>query len=196
MTFHELGTIISGCAAGFAILSILILMFRHATHFSKPHEQLKILRICVLIPISATIHFIGQAVPSSYFYLIPWADIMQALALGNFFLLLLEFISPLGDQRDFFFSGLEVPARRKGRATRDGTKWYRKKWVAVFQYPVVQLVVAVGTNITQSPHFNIYCQDSNKPYFAHLWVGTRSNPLAAILGYMDFACHRAALWPG
>lgn len=172
-TFHSLGTIISGCAAGFAILSILILMIRHATHFSKPDEQLKILRICLLIPISAIIQFIGQVVPASYFYIIPWADMMQSLALGNFFLLLLQFISPHDHQRDLFFSGLEVPARRKGRAPRDGMKWYRRKWVAVFQYPVIQFVVAIGTDITQSPHFNIYCQDSNKPYFAHLWVSSR-----------------------
>lgn len=146
-------------------------MFRHATHFSRPNEQLKILRICLLIPVASLIQFIGQVVPVAYFYILPWADMMQALALANFFLLLLEFISPHETQRDFFFSGLQVPAKRSGRPPRDGLRWYRRKWIAIFQYPVVQFLVSVATDVTQSPKLNIYCENSNKPYFAHLWVG-------------------------
>lgn len=168
-TFHELGTIIAGCAAAFAVLSVALLMFRHATHLSRPNEQLKILRICMLIPVTAVVQFIGQVEPETYFYLTPWADVMQALALGNFFLLLLEFISPHGSaQRDLFFSGLQVPQKRRGRAPRDGLAWYRRKWILIFQYPIVQLVVSIATDVTQG--INIYCENSSKPYFSHLWV--------------------------
>lgn len=145
-------------------------MFRHATHFSRPNEQLKILRICLLIPIASLLQFIGQVVPAAYFYILPWADMMQALALANFFLLMQEFISPHAAQREHFFGGLQVPPRRKGRPARDGMRWYRRKWVAVFQYPVVQFLVTIATDVTQAPSINIYCQNSNKPYFAHLWV--------------------------
>lgn len=145
-------------------------MFRHATHLSRPNEQLKILRICLLIPVNSIIQLIGQLVPQAYFYIVPWADLMQALALGNFFLLLLEFISPHDNQRDFFFSGLQVPAKRSGRAPKNGLRWYRRKWLAIFQYPIVQLLVCVATDVTNSPRFNIYCANSNKPYFGHLWV--------------------------
>lgn len=169
-TFHTLGTIIAGAAAAFSILSILILMFRHATHLSRPNEQLKILRICLLIPVNSVLQFIGQVVPEAYFYIVPWADMMQALAIGNFFLLLLEFISPHDNQRDFFFSGLQVPAKRSKNPPRNGLKWYRRKWIAVFQFPVLQLLVAIATDVTNSPKLNIYCANSNKPYFAHLWV--------------------------
>lgn len=167
-TFHELGTIISGCAAAFAFLSIALLMFRHATHLSKPNEQLKILRICMLIPVVAVVQFIGQAVPATYFYLTPWADVMQAFALGNFFLLLLEFISPHHSQREFFFSGLQVPQKRKGKAPKDGLAWYRRKWFLIFQYPIVQIIISIATDVTQG--INIYCENSSKPYFSHLWL--------------------------
>lgn len=44
----------------------------------------------------------------------------------------------------------------------------QKKWIAIFQYPVVAFVCAIATDITQAA--GIYCLDSNKPYFAHLWV--------------------------
>ncbi|PSR88690.1 organic solute transporter Ostalpha-domain-containing protein [Coniella lustricola] len=170
LTFHQVGTIIAGCAAAFSTLSILILMFRHATHLSKPNEQLKIMRICLLIPVNALFNLIGQLVPASYFYIIVWADMMQAFALGNFFLLLLEFISPHDHQRDFFFSGLQIPRKRSKKASKDGLRWYRRKWFAVFQYPIVQLVVSIATDVTNSPHLNIYCANTNKPYFAHLWL--------------------------
>lgn len=145
-------------------------MFRHATHLSKPNEQLKILRICLLIPINCLVQFIGQVAPATYFYLTPWADLMQSFALGNFFLLLLEFISPHDSQRDFFFSGLQVPSKKSGRAPKDGLRWYRRKWMAIFQYPIVQFIVCIATDVTQSPKLNKYCENSNKPYFAHLWV--------------------------
>ncbi|ROV91206.1 hypothetical protein VMCG_09374 [Cytospora schulzeri] len=167
-TFHELGTIISGCAAAFAFLSISLLMFRHATHLSKPNEQLKILRICMLIPVVAVVQFIGQVEPATYFYLTPWADVMQAFALGNFFLLLLEFISPHHTQREFFFSGLQVPQKKQGKAPKDGLTWYRRKWFLIFQYPIVQVIVSIATDVTQG--INIYCENSSKPYYSHLWL--------------------------
>lgn len=168
-------------------MSILILMFRHATHLSKPNEQLKIMRICLLIPVNALINLIGQVVPAAYFYIIVWADMMQAFALGNFFLLLLEFISPHDNQRDFFFSGLQIPSKRSGKAPKDGLRWYRRRWFAVFQYPIVQLIVSIGTDVTNSPKLNKYCANTNKPYFAHLWV-------SRVLDFL-LPCSRLAMGP-
>lgn len=151
-------------------------MFRHATHLSKPNEQLKILRICLLIPVNSAIQFVGQVVPAAYFYIIPWGDMMQSFALGNFFLLLLEFISPHDNQRDFFFSALQVPSKKSGKAPRDGIRWYRRKWIMVFQFPIVQFLVSIATDVTNSPNINIYCGSMNKPYFAHLWVSLQICP--------------------
>lgn len=175
-------------------------MFRHATHLSKPNEQLKILRICLLIPINSAIQFVGQVVPAVYFYIIPWSDMMQSFALGNFFLLMLEFISPHDNQRDFFFSGLQVPSKKSGKAPKDGIKWYRRKWIMVFQYPIVQFVVSIATDVTNSPNLNIYCGNTNKPYFAHLWVSLymipsispRRRPAILLLGAVlgaDLPCN-------
>ncbi|KUI59975.1 hypothetical protein VP1G_07199 [Cytospora mali] len=167
-TFHELGTIIAGAAAAFAFLSISLLMFRHATHLSKPNEQLKILRICMLIPVVAVVQFIGQVEPATYFYLTPWADAMQAFAMGNFFLLMLEFISPHHNQRELFFSGLQIPQKKNGKGPQDGVAWYKKKWFLIFQYAPVQVLVSIFTDITQAA--NVYCENSSKTYFAHLWI--------------------------
>lgn len=150
-------------------------MFRHATHLSKPNEQLKILRICLVIPVNSAIQLVGLIVPAAYFYIIPWGDMMQSFAIGNFFLLMLEFISPDEAQRDMFFSALQIPAKKAGKAPKDGVKWYRRRWLAVFQFPIVQFIVAIATDITNSPSINIYCGSVSKPYFSHLWVSSFFN---------------------
>lgn len=153
-------------------------MYQHATHFSKPNEQLKILRISALLPVTSTIMLVGILVPESYFYIHPWADVMQALTLGNFFLLMLEFISPYNHERESFFENLKVPAwRRSKKLPRDGRAWYKMMRFFVFQFWPVELGVAAVTDITQIPSINLYCADHNKPQFAHTWVSACPSPL-------------------
>lgn len=44
----------------------------------------------------------------------------------------------------------------------------QKKWIAVLQYPIVAFIDAVATSITEAA--DIYCLESNKAYFGHVWV--------------------------
>lgn len=44
----------------------------------------------------------------------------------------------------------------------------QKRRFLVFQYPIVAVGLAIATDITQA--IGKYCRQSNKPYFAHLWV--------------------------
>lgn len=177
-TFHDLCIIIGCCTSAFTILSILTLMYRHATHFSKPNEQLKILRISALLPVTTTIMLVGILVPESYFYIHPWAEVMQALAIGNFFLLMLEFVSPYSHEREAYFGDLKVPAWRSKKPPRDGQAWYKKMRFFVFQFWPVEFGIAIVTDITQIPSINLYCADHNKPQFAHIWVSVRPSPSA------------------
>lgn len=41
MSFYHFNMILSGSCAAFSCLVIFILMFMHATHLSKPNEQIK-----------------------------------------------------------------------------------------------------------------------------------------------------------
>lgn len=149
-------------------------MYQHATHFSKPNEQLKILRISALLPVTSTIMLVGILVPESYFYIHPWADVMQALALGNFFLLMLDFVSPHKHELRSFFGDLKVPALwRPKKPPRHGRAWYKMMHFFVFQFWPVEVGVAVVTDITQIPSINVYCADHNKPQFAHVWVSAQ-----------------------
>ncbi|KAJ5726796.1 hypothetical protein N7493_005823 [Penicillium malachiteum] len=70
-------------------------------------------------------------------------------------------------EMNVFFAAFEAP-QKKDSSFVTGLEWFRKQWIAIFQYPVVAFGVAIATDITQAA--GIYCLDSNKPYFAHLWL--------------------------
>lgn len=170
--FFTISQIITGSCACFSLLSLLLLMFRHATHLSRPNEQLTIMRICCYLPIFAIGCFLQVSFPNAYVYLNPWLDFVQALALCNFFLMMCQFVSPSDSQRDLFFAALKVPQRRRRRGRQpqpiNGLFWYRRMWLLIFQYPAVQALVAILSAITEAK--GVYCLVSSKPYFAHLWL--------------------------
>ncbi|KAK7746487.1 hypothetical protein SLS53_002446 [Cytospora paraplurivora] len=183
--FFTINQIVTGSCACFTLLSLFILMFRHATHLSRPNEQLNILRISCYLPIFAIGCFLEVSFPNAYMYINPWLDFFQALALCNFFLLMCHFVSPSDSHRELFFAGLKVPQKKKrggrrgGRRGRgpepevaeepiNGLEWYRKRWLLIFQYPAVQALVGIITAITESQ--GVYCLVNSRAHFAHLWL--------------------------
>ncbi|KAJ5376953.1 hypothetical protein N7509_013839 [Penicillium cosmopolitanum] len=160
--------IISGACTALVVLVMFSLMFWHAIHLSKPREQIKIMKICILLPLYTVTSFLSICFPRAYTFLAPWLEVFQAVALGSFFLLLCEFISKdSATEIDIFFVAFEAP-QKKGKSHITGLEWFRKQWIAIFQYPIVALGVAITTDITQAA--GIYCLESNEPYFAHLWL--------------------------
>ncbi|KAK8087741.1 hypothetical protein PG997_002702 [Apiospora hydei] len=185
-TFYWLNLYVTAGCAAFTTVTIFVLMFRHATHLSRPNEQLNILRICCYLPIFAIGLFLEAAFPNSYAYLSPWLDFFQAIALANFFLLMCQYISPSDEQRDAFFAVFKVPAskaslcRGRRRGNKDGKnqepnglEWYRSLWWCIFQYPVIQFGISVFTDITEGAR--VYCLVSSSPHFAHLWLDIAHN---------------------
>ena len=139
----------------------------------------RIMKICGLIPLYSLISFLSVAFPKAYNYLDPWLEFFQSIALVSFFLLLCEFVSPNEDKRTVFFAALEPPedTGSKPKKPRPGAvpktpeerlQWYRKKWVALFQYPVIALLVSIATDITEAAH--VYCFTSSSLKHAHIWL--------------------------
>ncbi|KAK8096040.1 Transmembrane protein [Apiospora kogelbergensis] len=186
ITFHQLNVYITAGCAAFTTLSILVLMARHATHLSRPNEQLNILRICGYLPLFSVGLFLEAAFPDAYPYLTPWLDVFQAIALANFFLLMCQFVSPSDAHRDAFFAVFEVPAKKlfkgrgnsEGKNKKTGLEWYRGLWWSIFQYPVVQILVSIFTSITEAA--TVYCLPSSSPHFAHLWMDIAHNVSLAV----------------
>jgi hypothetical protein len=149
--------------ATFIISGISLLL--HATHFSKPAEQIKIIRIIALIPVFALVYFLAGAFLDSAIYLQPWADFNESITLASYFLLLVQFLAPVPENRDAFFDHLE---EKNGGSS---LKWYRHTWIFVFQYIVISFVVAAATDITQAA--GVYCANGHSSHFAHIWVSDK-----------------------
>ncbi|KAJ5281021.1 hypothetical protein N7478_006393 [Penicillium angulare] len=184
--FYHLNMMISGVCTALVCVIIFGLMFWHSIHLSKPREQIKIMKICLLLPLYAVVSFLSICFPHAYASLDPWLDFFQACALGTFFLLMCQFIAS-DSQCDVnvFFAAFEAP-QKSGKSHVTGLEWFRKQWIAIVQYPVVSLLVAVATDITQAA--KIYCLDSNKPYFAHIWLMVIStiSVAVAVLAVLKF----------
>jgi Organic solute transporter Ostalpha len=83
------------------------------------------MRIAGLIPLYSIFSFLSICFPDAFVYLAPWIDLFQAIALGSFFLLMCEFVSPSSEQRDIFFAALVVPGKKGATAAEHGIPWYR-----------------------------------------------------------------------
>ncbi|WYZ35072.1 hypothetical protein EsH8_I_001348 [Colletotrichum jinshuiense] len=173
MSFHTFNMILSGSFTAASCIIIFTLMFLHATHLSKSNEQIKILRISLIIPFWSIISFLSICFPTAEVYLHPWLEFVQSICLGTFFLLLCEFVSPSAHHRDVFFAALTVKNKKAPTGQQNGLEWFRKMWFAVFQYPVVALLVAIITAITQAA--DVYCEFASKVHFAKLWLSIISN---------------------
>ncbi|GKT48147.1 transmembrane protein 234 [Colletotrichum spaethianum] len=173
MSFYTFNMILSGSFTAASCLIIFTLMLLHATHLSKSNEQIKIMRISLIIPFWSIISFLCICFPSAEVYLHPWLEFVQSICLGTFFILLCEFVSPSAQHRDVFFAALTVKNKKAANGEENGLEWFRKMWFAVFQYPVVSLLVAIVTAITQAA--GAYCEFESKAHFAKLWLSIISN---------------------
>jgi hypothetical protein len=147
----------------------------------------RIIRISLLIPGYAIYSYLCIVFPDAQVSLLPWRDVIEAWALCSFWLLLCEYISGSEDERDLFFAGLQLPKKKNGKPnTQNPLVWYRRKWIAIFQFPVIAILVGVVTDITEK--LNTYCNASYSPHFAHLWMVILINvsTAAAIMAVLAF----------
>ncbi|KAJ5219627.1 hypothetical protein N7468_008831 [Penicillium chermesinum] len=169
ISFHKFNMILSGGCTVLVILTVFILMALHATHLSRPREQIKIMKISALLPLYSITSWLCLAFPHQAAYIDPWISVFESAALGSFFLLMCEFIST--DSRtelDLFFSAFQVPQKKGDKKRIGGLAWFRKSWIAIFQYPPIAVLIAIVTDITEAA--SVYCEESSKPYFAHIWL--------------------------
>ncbi|KAE8408389.1 organic solute transporter Ostalpha-domain-containing protein [Aspergillus pseudonomiae] len=168
LIFYQFNMIVSGCCTAIVLILILGLMGRHAMRMSNPNEQLKIMRICNLIPSYQVLSFISICFPNSYIYLQGFTEVLQGVALYAFLMLLCDFMAPNDKSKVEFFSSLETKRQWQPKKKRDGLAFLSLTWYSVLQYPIITWVAAVSQVVTQSLH--IYCLDSTAPHFAHVWL--------------------------
>jgi len=168
LTLNQLSTYIAGISMGVAFVVSIALMLLHATHLSRPAEQVKIIRITALIPAFALISFVNIYLGTSAVYLKPWMNVCEAFALASFFFLVCDFLSPSMDDQNAQFKNFQLNAQNGIGASGDGLASSKKVRNLVCQYIIVTIIVAVATDVTQA--IGVFCGNSNNAHFAHIWL--------------------------
>lgn len=146
----------------------------------------------MFIPVYSLYSFLCVVFASKQVSLTPWQQLVEAFAMGNFFLLLLELISPHEDQRSLFFAGIDLPGladtfsmgkkkkpkTAKPKKATDVLAWYRRKWIAVWQFVLVSIMVGIVTDVTEA--LGKFCDSSYNPKFAHVWMVVVQNVSEAV----------------
>ncbi|KAH6659528.1 organic solute transporter Ostalpha-domain-containing protein [Truncatella angustata] len=183
-TFHQLALIIAGGCAAIAILLSLYLMWRHATNYTKPREQKHIIRILFMVPIYSASSFlcIWYYWHAVYFQVI--SDCYEAFAISSFFALMCHYMAPdLHEQKEYFRHMHPVKPwvwpinwlkkccggdRGPWRTPTSGLTWFNIVWIGIYHYCFIRVAMTITAVVTQ--YFGRYCESSNSPVFAHIWV--------------------------
>ncbi|KAI0899669.1 DUF300-domain-containing protein [Annulohypoxylon nitens] len=184
LTFHQLALIIAGASTIVAYIMSFYLMWRHAINYTKPLEQRHIIRILFMVPVYATsaflcIYYYWHAV---YFQVI--SDCYEAFAIASFFALLCHYVAPdLHEQKEFFRHMRPIKAwvwpvnwfakacggsRGPWRTPQSGLTWFNIIWIGIYHYCFIRVAMTITAVVTQ--YFEKYCESSNSPVFAHIWV--------------------------
>jgi len=182
-TFHDLALAVSAAFGLVAIIVSFVLMFLHATHYSRPRQQRHIIRILFMVPIYALVSFLSIwfYIHSVYYEVL--RDCYEAFAIASFFSLMSAYIAEdLHHQKQYFRTikpkrwvwpmkyFQKCTGGEKGwlRTPRSGLTWFNVIFVGVFQYCFTEVAMTITAVVSQ--HWSRYCLESLNPAFAHVWV--------------------------
>ncbi|KAI0132565.1 organic solute transporter Ostalpha-domain-containing protein [Xylariales sp. AK1849] len=183
-TFHQLALIIAGASAVIAIVTSFYLMWRHALNYTKPREQKHIIRILLMVPIYSASSFlcIWYYWHAVYFQVI--SDCYEAFAISSFFALMCHYMAPdLHEQKEYFRQMQPVKPwvwpmtwmakccggqRGPWRTPKSGLTWFNIIWIGIYHYCFIRVAMTITAVVTQ--YFGRYCESSDSPIFAHIWV--------------------------
>ncbi|CAI7677830.1 unnamed protein product [Penicillium pancosmium] len=189
LTFYHFNMIVSGISTAIVLFVMFGLMGRHAMRMSNPQEQLKIMRICNLLPSYQVLSFASICFPNSYIYLQGYTEVFNGIALYSFLMLLCDFMAPTDQSKVEFFSSLETKRQWQPKKKRNGLAFLKLTWWSVLQYPLITLGTAVSQTVTQALH--VYCLSSMAPHYSHVWlqVVTSLSTSVAINAIIQFYMH-------
>ncbi|KAK4691336.1 hypothetical protein P7C71_g5641, partial [Lecanoromycetidae sp. Uapishka_2] len=119
----------------------------HLVNWVKPSEQKQIVRIVIFAPIFAIFNFF-----SVWFYRYSWIlepipEIYETFALVSMFYLLVVYVAPEDNDREFYFQNLQRLKRYSKKPTpkhnRGSLRWFRVTWVMVFQILPINLILSL-----------------------------------------------------
>jgi hypothetical protein len=138
-----------------------------------------------MVPVYATSAFLSLWFHKHAVYYQVISEAYEAFAIASFFALVCHLIAPnLHEQKQFFrqlhpISPWILPVnwfakccggeRGIWRTPKSGLTWFNIVWVGVYQYCFMRVAMTIVAVVTQ--YYDRYCESSNSPVFAHIWVG-------------------------
>ncbi|KAK7544627.1 organic solute transporter Ostalpha-domain-containing protein [Phyllosticta citribraziliensis] len=183
VTFHTIAQIIGFVFTAIAVIISLVLIFEHATHYSRPWEQKQIIRILLMIPIYAAVSLLSIHYYTNHIYFEVIRDCYEAFAISSFFTLLCHYIAPTLHEQKEYFRNVEPKnwvwpmtwaqkcsgGQDKGwlRKPRSGLTWFNIIWISVFQYCFIRVLFTIISVIAEKE--DMLCEDSLSPAYVHIW---------------------------
>lgn len=147
-------------------------------------QDRSIIRILLMVPIYAASNFLQMKFYHHAVYYSVISDCYEAFAISSFFALMCQYIAPdLHSQKQFFrqlqpirpwvlplnwFKKCCGGERGCWRTPQSGLTWFNIIWIGIYHYCFIRVAMTITAVVTQ--HFKRYCESSNSPYFAHVWV--------------------------
>jgi hypothetical protein len=143
-----------------------------------------IIRILFMVPVYATSAFLSFWFYWHAIYFQVISDCYEAFAIASFFALLCHYIAPTLHEQKQYFRSIEpkdwvLPIswfrkcccgqRGPWRTPRSGLTWFNIIWTGIYQYCFIRVAMTITAVVTQ--YFEKFCESSNSPLFAHIWVG-------------------------
>jgi len=157
-----------------------------STHIFKPAHWLtyhSIIRILFMIPVYAASSLLSFVFYWHAVYFDTISSCYEAFAIASFFALLCHYIAPNLHDQKMYFRGIEAKPwvwplswwrkccggdRGPWRTPRSGLTCFNIIWTGVYQYCFLRVAMTIVAVLTQ--YFGKYCESSNSPVFAHIWV--------------------------
>lgn len=173
------------------------LMWMHALNYTKPREQRQIIRILMMVPIYAASGFLQIYYYYHAIYFQVMSDCYEAFAIASFFTLMCHYMAPdLHEQKDYFRNMRPIKpwvwpvdwfawccGRQRGiwRTPKSGLTWFNIIWIGIYHYCFIRVAMTITAVVTQ--YFDRYCESSNSPVFAHIWVLTINSLAVTVAMY-------------
>lgn len=167
---HRILLILSTACTANAFCSGAVLAILHLYNYRAPKEQRQIVKI-IFAPFVFALVSLAQILsyPAAR-YIDPISSAYEAVCLCALFLLYVQFAAPKGTFGEELFEAVraaqETPAKDDGNGRR--SNWPKTTWIAVFQYPIVELIAIIVLEATEAT--GTYCSSSLRPRYGHFWA--------------------------
>lgn len=157
--------IVSTVCTAVTLAISLALIAMHLRRYCAPKEQRQIIRI-TFAPFVFAIVSLGSIYNYSVArYIDPISSFYEAVCLCALFLLYVQFAAP--SSSTFGEELFDAVKAQQEAGTKGKGNWPRNTWIAVFQYPIVEIIAIIILEATEAA--GTYCSSSMRPRYGHFW---------------------------